>query len=629
MNIRELSNQLWERAEDVARYLLPAGKKIHGEWCVGDLQGDKGQSLKINVNGKRVWCEFNGGLGGDLLDLWVAVRSVSMHIAIQEAKEFLGIRNEDSYFEKPKKQFKKPEKKGILPSRKCYAYLATRGISEATARLFKVVDAKVFNHETKAEVDAIAFPYLRDNETLQIKRLGLERNGNKKIIMAEADCEPCLFGWQAISNSERNMVVLCEGEIDAMTIHQYGLPALSVPFGGGAGAKQQWIDYEYENLERFEEIFICMDSDEAGQLAAKEIATRLGYHRCSFVHLPRACKDANECLMKGVSRDEFIQCIISAEKLDPTELKRAGDFKQGVIDAFFAPEQYMFTSSIEGLAEKLKFRSHEVTAVNGVNGHGKSQLVGNFSLDAIKSGLRVCIASLELRPAILLKRLVRQGICTPSPEREDVEKIMDKLNDSLWVFNVTGKAKTERLLTVFKYAHKRYGVKVFIIDSLMMCGMAEDDYNGQKAFIEQLCDFKNQNDVHVFLVTHPRKGESEEKPVGKMDVKGTGAITDLLDNLVTVWRNKKKEELNERINRFPNIELNEKDEKLLASPNTLLSVDKQREGEGWCGKVPVEFNAYTNQFLSSDKHTPFNYLYNRPQNEVLSLKKQSNACTSR
>ena len=149
MNIKELSNQLWERAEDVARYLLPTGKKIHGEWCVGDLQGDKGQSLKINVSGKRVWCEFNGGIGGDLLDLWVAVRSVSMHLAIQEAKEFLGIHDENSYFDKPKKQFKKPEKKGVLPTRECYAYLASRGITEATARLFKFVDAKVFNYETK------------------------------------------------------------------------------------------------------------------------------------------------------------------------------------------------------------------------------------------------------------------------------------------------------------------------------------------------------------------------------------------------------------------------------------------------------------------------------------------------
>lgn len=36
-----------------------------------------------------------------------------------------------------------------------------------------------------------------------------------------------------------------------MTFTQLGYDALSVPFGGGKGAKQQWIEYEYHNLDRF------------------------------------------------------------------------------------------------------------------------------------------------------------------------------------------------------------------------------------------------------------------------------------------------------------------------------------------------------------------------------------------
>jgi twinkle protein len=35
-----------------------------------------------------------------------------------------------------------------------------------------------------------------------------------------------------------------------MTFTQLGYDALSVP-GGGKGAKQQWIEYEYHNLDRF------------------------------------------------------------------------------------------------------------------------------------------------------------------------------------------------------------------------------------------------------------------------------------------------------------------------------------------------------------------------------------------
>lgn len=617
MTIQELSSLLWQQVERVVAHLLPNGRRVNGEWVVGDLDGNKGQSLKINLTGKRVWCEFNGGQGGDLLDLWVAVRNIQLHQAMQEAREFLGVKTESSEFlPRPEKIYKKPERKGVKPTRECFSYLASRGVSHETAKIFKVTDAVIFDHDSKTEISAIAFPYLRDGELKQVKRLGTERHNGKKIIMAEADCEPCLFGWQAMSPTERNLVVICEGEIDAMTIYQYGFPALSVPFGGGTGAKQQWIDTEYENLSRFQEIFLCMDMDETGQSAAREIATRLGSHRCNFVKLP--FKDANECLLQGVTVEQFRQCIIEAETLDPAELKRAGEFRQEVHDAFFSPAPGMFISPWTTLEHNFRFREYEITLVNGVNGHGKSQFVGHLALEAVHQGIPACIASMELRPAILLKRIVRQGVCKSDAEPQDVDLMMDILNERLWLFNVTGKAKGERILAVFKYAHKRYGVRLFVIDSLMTCGLNEDDYNGQKAFMESLCEFRSTYPVHVLLVTHPRKTENEEKPVGKMDVKGTGAITDLTDNLITIWRNKAREAAMDKQIRLGREMLSEKEQKLLDAPGTLLLLDKQRNGEGWQGKIPLVFNPLSNQFLTDNKSTPFNYARGLPQSKVIS-----------
>ncbi|WP_440863068.1 toprim domain-containing protein [Symbiopectobacterium purcellii] len=617
MTIQELSGLLWQRVEQVVAHLLPNGRRVNGEWVVGDLDGNKGQSLKVNLTGKQVWCEFNGGQGGDLLDLWVAVCGIQLHQAMQEAKVFLGVKDESNEFlPKQPKIFKKPERKGVKGSRDCFAYLASRGISHETAQAFKVTDAVIFNHETKQEVPAIAFPYLRDGELKQIKRLGIERHDGKKIIMAESDCEPCLFGWQAINPKERNLVVICEGEIDAMSLHQYGLPALSVPFGGGTGAKQQWIEHEYENLSRFGEIFLCMDMDAAGQSAAKEIATRLGIHRCSFVKLPH--KDANECLVNNISVEQFQRLFMNAETFDPTELKRAGEFRQEVHAAFFSPAPGLFTSPWPTLEQNFRFRTHELTLVNGVNGHGKSQFVGHLSLEATYQGVSACIASMELRPAILLKRMIRQAVSTGDTSPEDVDRMMDLLDARMWLFNVTGKAKGERILSVFKYAHKRYGVKLFVVDSLMMCGLNEDDYNGQKAFMEALCEFKLTYPVHVLLVTHPRKGENEEKPVGKMDVKGSGAITDLTDNLLTVWRNKAREAVVEKARKFGNEVLSEKEQKLLEAPGTLLLLDKQRNGEGWMGKIPLVFNLLSNQFLADRKSIPFNYARGESQSTVIS-----------
>jgi twinkle protein len=82
----------------------------------------------------------------------------------------------------------------------------------------------------------IVFSYLRNGEVLFIKYLKLERINGKKQMHVEPNCEPCLFGWNMLPDASRS-VIICEGEIDAMTLYQYGLPALSVPLGAGGGKK--------------------------------------------------------------------------------------------------------------------------------------------------------------------------------------------------------------------------------------------------------------------------------------------------------------------------------------------------------------------------------------------------------
>jgi len=50
-----------------------------------------------------------------------------------------------------------------------------------------------------------------------------------------------------------------------MTLYQYGFPALSVPFGGGTGNKHRWLEYEFDRLAVFDEIYLCFDQDKEGQ----------------------------------------------------------------------------------------------------------------------------------------------------------------------------------------------------------------------------------------------------------------------------------------------------------------------------------------------------------------------------
>ncbi|HAG5257491.1 TPA: AAA family ATPase [Salmonella enterica] len=611
MTVTELSEQLWLQAERVAKFLLPKGHLEGKEWCAGNTNGDAGKSLKINIGGKKIWADFASGDGGDLLDLWVLVRNCQLHDAMREAKEFLGLRDDDRHFESKKKTFSRPTKKGVKKANHCYEYLASRGITRETIDKFRVSDAVVWYHDGNREVPAIAYPYIRNGELLQVKRIGIERPDGKKLIMAEADCEPCLFGWQALDKNTR-LVVLCEGEIDCMSYAQMGFPALSVPFGGGKGAKQQWIEYEYHNLDRFDEIWLSMDNDDVGREAAKEIARRLGDHRCRLVELPH--KDINECMMAGMDSDAVFKCIERAKYFDPDELCSAGDLLQETIEAFEHRDTGLFTSPWPSLNRNFKFRASELTLVNGVNGHGKTEVVGHIAVDAMSQGVRVCIASLEMKPGKMLARLTRQTICTASPKREEIIMTNEWFSDRLWVFKLTGTAKAGRLLEIFAYARRRYGVELFVIDNLAKCGLDEDNYSGQKDFIDALCDFKNEHNCHVLLVTHSRK-TSEATPTGKMDVKGTGALTDMPDNVMAVWRNIPRERALRKAERMGHESLDKDEQASVSMPASMIRLLKQREGEGWLGDISTNFDARSHQFLEGESK-PYNYLVGQLQSEL-------------
>jgi DNA primase len=78
-------------------------------------------------------------------------------------------------------------------------------------------------------------------------------------------------------------LMICEGELDAITWAQYGCPAVSVP----GGAKYTgWIDMCWDWLQRFKKIHISFDEDAAGRMKVVEIVTRLGMARTDIIRMP-------------------------------------------------------------------------------------------------------------------------------------------------------------------------------------------------------------------------------------------------------------------------------------------------------------------------------------------------------
>lgn len=583
MNAAELSQRMASEAASIAQYLLPKGKRQSGEWKAGSTGGEEGKSLSVRLSGAKagVWADFASGEGGDLLDLWMAVRGLSISSAMSEAMQYLGIR--DTMPEKPAQPFKRPAKpSGQAAKAGAMEWLQKRGLTPETIAAFKIAE-QLRDGKTYA-----LFPYLRDGELVNVKYRNV---AEKRDMRQEGGAEPCLFGWHLIDPKART-VAICEGEIDAMTLHQVGVPALSVNAGAG---NHQWIENDWSRLDRFSEILIFFDNDESGEKGAREVMHRIGAERCKRVILP--AKDANEYLLSGADGSDFWDCIKAAKPQDPEELRQASDFIDRV-KALFYPAHGDERDPVLRLdrdVEWFEFRTGELTVWTGYNGHGKSLMLSQTLLGLMQQGERVVVFSGEMTPERQLKRIAKQASGLDRPTMGYLDAIGRWLHDKMWLFNVVGSASIERLLTVFLYASKRYGTRHFVIDSLMMTDVPEDGagaMTAQKEAVRKLCDFAKRNSCHIHLVAHPRKGVDESKGPGKLDVAGSSKITDGADNVFTVWSARRDESKE-----------TDPDE-----PDARLELQKQRNGDMQHYSLKLWFNKSAQQFCTYSRRQPVVYV---------------------
>lgn len=545
---------LKERAESVVKHLLPNAKIVRGEAHIGDLQGNPGDSVRVCVNGPKTgaWSDFASGSekGRQLISLWHSVRGNSTFPeTMKQVREFLGVRDvtaESPFSRKPSKV--KPsavEAKGVKkmqPAGFADRYLVNdRKLTAETLAAYRMAETN--------DGSAIFFPsFSPDGKTLQMgKFLALERLQGKKKVWTTANSAKVLFGKQAVT-AEGGDLYITEGEIDAMSLFQIGRPAVSVPFGAkedaedGTNPNDEWIENDFEWLEQFTRIYLCFDSDTPGQRAAASISKRLGIERCYMVKMPAGCKDANEALIKDMAVD-LDEEISWATPIDPQQLKNASVFQEPVWNLFTKTEE---ATGIPFIIPEMEWRIRpcELTIWTGFSGSGKSEVLNHLMIHLGSKNQKCCIASFEMPAATTLRNMVCQASARSSfteSSRENFDRAFEWISDRVWLVDRVGRFSWKDLLEIFKYARKRYGITQFVVDSLLRCGIANDDYEQQKNFTDALVLFAMENDCHAHLVAHSKKKDDDTKAAGKMDVKGSGDITDLAHNVISIFRNRDKE----------------------------------------------------------------------------------------
>lgn len=576
--VSEISRRLAERAEAVCKNLVAGGEIVKNEYVCAGIRGGEGKSLKVHLSGSYAghWKDWATDDHGDLLDLWMASRSLSPGEAVKQAKEWLGI-HDPAATAASRKSYALPPPKPDAPPHpggQAFKFLTdTRKLSPETLTAFKVATQSGDN-------PAIVFPcYSPTGQLLNRSYRTIPKVG-KKRVWQDTDCAPCMFGWHALPQSaiQSRTVLLAEGQIDAMTWHQWGIPALSIPAGSG----QTWIDHEWDNLALFDKILVAFDMDGPGREMAQRAIKRLGAHRCFVVTIPH--KDANDALQAGCTAADAAKWIAEARVPAVPGLVIALDLVKRLLSEL-APKPQAFTLKFFALswpATGLYFRPAEVTLWTGVSHHGKSAFLNFLALSALVAEAPVFVASMEVKVETTLRKMASAALAAGGHAltNESAVSFISEYGHHLVFADVVGFITQDRLFEMMRFSFQCFGVEHFIIDSLMRVQGLEEDYPAQGEFMNRLQEFTKDTGAHVHLVAHPRKLAPGGKPAA-MDVKGSSLIPNNADNIVAVVRNMEKAEIMRERALTP-LEAAEYD--------TEIRVEKQRE-TGWLGSYLLRFNS--------------------------------------
>ncbi len=154
------------------------------------------------------------------------------------------------------------------------AYLSARGITD------EVIDTHKIGYGTFYRKQWITIP-IRDiygNYAFFKLRQDPEQGSDK--ITYPKGVEAQIYGWETLANPN-NQLVICEGELDRLTLLSKGVAAVTSTHGAMT-FKEAWA----EKVRKCSKLYVCFDNDEAGRKGAERVAKMVENDGTFIVSLP-------------------------------------------------------------------------------------------------------------------------------------------------------------------------------------------------------------------------------------------------------------------------------------------------------------------------------------------------------
>ena len=257
-----------------------------------------------------------------------------------------------------------------------------------------------------------------------------------------------------------------------------------------------------------------------------------------------------------------------------------------------------------GTTHDLRFRPQECSIVTGQNFSGKSSLLGQAAIGWLRGNStineKVLLISPEMSPQQSLARMVRQMTAKiPAQVTEaDVNACLVWLEGKFWVYTAVGQVSVADLNNVIRYTAGEMDVTQVIVDNLSVLELEGQDTNRAQAdLMTKFVHTSRTSGCHITLVAHNRKPAQGEKP-SRYQISGSGALSNLADNVISVVRNERKEE------KLADLSLSDEDRAdIKAQADTRLIVQKQRHGTAYTGTSKLYYSPYSMRW-SEDRRSP-------------------------
>ena len=422
-----------------------------------------------------------------------------------------------------------------------------RGISQQTCEKYGVTTDGQYQY----------YPYHDgDGTRVAVK----QRNVPSKQFSISGDFKGAALFGQNLFHSGGKAVTITEGELDALAAFQMQgslYPTVSIRNGAQAALKDCKAQYEW--LNSFDSVVICFDGDEPGKKAAKEVAELFG-NKAKIMRYKDGYKDACEYLQAGATK-EFVNAWWKATPYVPDGIVNAADLWEEISKPEpVAEAQYPW----KGLNKLLYgIRPAELITVTAGSGLGKSQFLREILYNLLKTttwnigGLFLEESTRKTARSIMslhANKLLHLPD-TPTNEQELKEAFDATLGSNrIYLFDHFGSSDVDNISNRIRYMSKACDCRVVFLDHISIVVSGQDLGDERKAIDNMMTKLRTlvqELNITLICVSHLRRpqgnqGHEDGGSVSLSQLRGSGAIAQLSDAVITLERNSMAENEDER-----------------------------------------------------------------------------------